>query len=215
MGTWRTWVVALLALTWGCDGSIGAKQIAANGRSDDAGVPPIDPTGGGGTGGEGTGGVGGLGPAGPCETGPLSAPIANCNPTPIQDTGDPHADCVARINQYRAECQCLPPLDRWVEGEACTDGNAEYDSVNGFHASFDDQPCASGTRGQNECPDYGSDRDVIEGCLQVMWDEGPEDGDPNTVNGHYISMASTVFTRVACGFYTTPTGEVWGVQNFN
>jgi len=56
---------------------------------------------------------------------------------------------------------------------------------------------------------------LIDGCLQVMWDEGPEDGDPGTVNGHYLSMSSTSFTQVACGFYTTPGGQVWGVQNFD
>jgi hypothetical protein len=38
---------------------------------------------------------------------------------------------------------------------------------------------------------------------------------PDTVNGHYESMASTSYTQVACGFFTTPTGSVWGVQNFD
>jgi hypothetical protein len=126
-----------------------------------------------------------------------------------------HADCVARINQFRWECQCLPPLARWVDGESCTDGNAEYDSVNGIHASFYDLPCGSGARAQNECPGWPSNSQVLIGCLQAMWAEGPEDGDPNTVNGHYESMASTTYTQVACGFFTTPSGSVWGVQNFD
>jgi len=38
---------------------------------------------------------------------------------------------------------------------------------------------------------------------------------PDTVNGHYESMASSSYTQVACGFFTTPTGLVWGVQNFD
>ena len=109
----------------------------------------------------------------------------------------------------------MPPLQRWSEGESCTDGNAEYDSLNGVHASFYDMPCGSGARAQNECPGWPSINHVISGCLQSMWNEGPEDGDPSTVNGHYESMATTTYTRVACGFYTTPTGDIWGVQNFD
>jgi hypothetical protein len=122
---------------------------------------------------------------------------------------------VARINQFRWECQCLPPLQRWTDGESCTDSNAQYDSENGVHASFYDMPCGSGARAQNECPGWPSNNHVITGCLQAMWDEGPEDGNPDTVNGHYESMATSTYTRVACGFYTTPSGDVWGVQNFD
>jgi len=213
MGAWRTWLFAVLAIAIGCDGgSIGAKELTGNQRSVDAGVPPVDIP---------DGSIqppmdaGMIPDAGPCSNGPFATPTPNCQPTPVPNTGDPHADCVARINQFRWECQCLLPLARWTDGEACTDGNAEYDSVNGAHASFDDQPCGSGGRGQNECPGWGSNEQVIDGCLQVMWDEGPEDGDPNTVNGHYESMSSSSFTQVACGFYTTPGGQVWGVQNFD
>ncbi|MEM8606396.1 MAG: hypothetical protein AAGF92_04800 [Myxococcota bacterium] len=236
MGAWRPWLFALLALGWGCDGSIGHKDPSPGGRSDDDPpmmIPEPPPSGGGGdTGDGGVGGDGGAGGTGdtngsggsggdlppvggPCDGGPLAEPIPNCTPVPVPDTGDLYADCVARINQFRWECQCLPPLERWIDGEACTDDNAEYDSVNGAHASFSAQPCGSGARAQNECPGWNSSEDVVSGCLQAMWDEGPEDGDPNTVNGHYETMASDVYTRVACGFYETPSGDVWGVQNFD
>ena len=104
---------------------------------------------------------------------------------------------------------------RWVSGESCADSNAEYDSVNGVHASFSAIPCGSGARAQNECPNWPSNQAVISGCLQAMWDEGPEDGNPNTVNGHYETMATSTYARVACGFFTTPSGTVWGVQNFD
>jgi hypothetical protein len=173
--------------------------------------------GAGGTGGSaGTGGgAGSGGNPDPCAGGPLSSPIPNCTPTPVPNSGDIHADCVARINQFRWECQCLPPLTRWVDGERCTDSNAEYDSEHGVHASFSAIPCGSGSRAQNECPGWPSNSYVISNCLQAMWDEGPEDGDPNTVNGHYESMATSTYTRVACGFFTTPSGDVWGVQNFD
>jgi hypothetical protein len=172
-------------------------------------------SGSGGSAGAGTGGAGTGGAADPCANGPLAAPIPSCNPTPPPATGDIHADCVARINQFRWECQCLPALQRWLDGESCTDSNAEYDSANGVHASFYDMPCGSGARAQNECPGWPSNDHVINGCLQSMWDEGPEDGNPDTVNGHYETMATTTYTRVACGFHTTSSGAVWGVQNFD
>jgi hypothetical protein len=210
--------MALLALTLGCEGVIGTGDGVELQRNLDAGttLPPdasIDddasvPDGGS----EMDAGM--EGDAGPCANGPLATPIPNCSPEPLPSTGDVHADCVARINQFRSECQCLAPLTRWVDGEGCADSNAEYDSVNGVHASFFDMPCGSGGRAQNECPAWPSNEQVITGCLQTMWDEGPEDGDPDTVNGHYESMASTSYTQVACGFFTTLSGDVWGVQNF-
>lgn len=244
MGAWRIWLVAAVAPVWGCDGSIGTEDVTGGRRLNDdpPAVPESPPTGGAGSrggdgdgghgGNDGVGGGGGLGGGGAasglggaggdgqppdesCEGGPLPEPIANCAPTPVPDTGDPYADCVARINQLRWDCQCLPPIARWADGEACTDANAEYDSVNGPHASFFDQPCGSGARAQNECPGWSSNESVVDGCLQLMWDEGPEDGDPSTENGHYETMASATYSRVACGFYTTPTGDVWGVQNFD
>ena len=49
-----------------------------------------------------------------CSSGPLAAPLANCQPEPLPSTGDPYADCVTRINQLRWECQCLPGLQRWT-----------------------------------------------------------------------------------------------------
>ena len=196
----------------GTDAGTGSDAGADAGTGSDAGTGGTASTGGaGGSGGSGSTG----GDPGGCAAGPLADPIPNCSPDPLPSTGDAHADCVARINQFRWECQCLPPLARWVDGESCTDSNAEYDSVNGVHASFYDIPCGSGARAQNECPGWPSNQQVITGCLQAMWDEGPEDGNPDTVNGHYESMASTTYTQVACGFFTTPTGSVWGVQNFD
>ncbi len=70
-----------------------------------------------------------------CAGGPLAAPIPGCMPTALPSTGDPAEDCVRRINQFRWECQCLPPLARWTDGEACADQDAEYDSTRTPHAS--------------------------------------------------------------------------------
>ena len=148
-----------------------------------------------------------------CAGGPLAEPIAGCRPMPVPNTGDPYADCVARINQFRAECQCLPPLMRWTEGEACADMQAEYDANGaGPHGGFRDNICSPRGNAQNECPGWGSVNQVISGCLQVMWDEGP--GEPFSEHGHYINMSNTSFTRVACGFYETAGGSIWAVQNF-
>lgn len=157
---------------------------------------------------------GGGGSSGSCEHGPLSAPIGGCAPELLPSTGDPYADCVARINQLRSECQCLPPLERWTEGESCADAQAQYDfEQNSYHAGFIDNICSPRGSAQNECPGWGSVGQVISGCLQMMWDEGP--GEPFSAHGHYINMSNLSYTKVACGFYTTPGGSVWAVQNFS
>lgn len=46
-----------------------------------------------------------------------------------------------------------------------------------------------------------------------MWEEGP--GTDHREHGHYNNMTNPEYTKVAAGFYTTPSGEVWGVQNFS
>jgi hypothetical protein len=152
------------------------------------------------------------GPPEGCAGGPLELPIPDCRPTPVPNTGDPYADCVARINQLRFECQCLPPLGRWTGGESCADSHAEYDSTRPAHSGFRDGICANGGSAQNECPGWGSVPMTIDRCLQVMWDEGP--GEPFSEHGHYINMTNTRFSEVACGFFTTASGQVWAIQNF-
>lgn len=143
-----------------------------------------------------------------CDSGPLAEPIPGCSPTPPASTGDPHQDCVDRINQFRWECQCLPPLARWTEAEDCTDQQAADDqAADAAHSHFP----ACGENAQNTCPNWGSESDVIGGCLQMMWDEGP--GEPFSAHGHYINMSSTGYSKVACGFSTSGQG-VWSNQNF-
>lgn len=149
-----------------------------------------------------------------CDGGPLDAPLAECEPEPPPSTGDFYQDCVDRINQLRWECQCLPPLDRWVEAESCADEQAEYDyEVGQAHAGIRAGICEPGGGGQNECPDYGPRFGIVEYCLQQMWDEGP--GDDFNAHGHYLNMSDTSYTKVACGRFETPEGNVWSVQNFS
>lgn len=148
-------------------------------------------------------------------------PAVECEPEPLPSTGDVHQDCVDRVNQFRVGCWCMPALERWTEGEACADEHAQYDSENPDppHGGFRAGICENGGNGQNECPGWGSETQVIEGCLQMMYDEGPPpsgqcEDQCFQEHGHFINMTNDNYTRVACGFYTTPGGDVWAVQNF-
>ena len=142
-----------------------------------------------------------------CANGPLAQPIPNCAPPVAASTGDFGQDCVDRINQFRWECQCLPPLARWTEAEGCSDQqSADDQAINGAHAHFG----ACGEVAQNTCPNWASDEQVIDGCLQMMWDEGP--GEPFIEHGHYINMSSLSYSKVACGHASN--GGLWSNQNF-
>ena len=128
------------------------------------------------------------------------------------DTGDPlesyRQRCVDEINRYRAT-EGKTPYGRWRAAETCTDGEARSDSETGTaHGAFG----SCGEWAQNECPGWGSLEDTVTGCLAMMWAEGP--GEPFSEHGHYINMSSTSYSQVSCGFYTTPGGSVWAIQNF-
>jgi hypothetical protein len=131
-----------------------------------------------------------------------------------------HQDCVDRVNQFRVGCWCLPALERWLQGEACADQHAEYDAAQDeAHAGFSDGICDNGGWAQNECPGYGSVDQVIERCLQQMYNEGPPPSDPCNGScfqtyGHFINMTNPDYSQVACGFFETSDGSIWSVQNF-
>ena len=148
-----------------------------------------------------------------CRNGPLSHPRSGCAPPALPSTGDPYEDCVARINQLRWRCQCLPPLRRWNGGEKCANQHAKYDTKRGIHAGFNRKICKPHGLAQNECPAWPSTTRVVDGCLQSMWDEGP--GKRFSKHGHYINMSNRDYERVACGFAKSPDGEIWSVQNFH
>lgn len=115
--------------------------------------------------------------------------------------------CVAEINKWRAT-EGLPPLARWKDAEVCVDGQCKSDSLSGTaHGAFG----TCGEQAQNECPGWpGKPETMIAGCLKMMWDEKFGTGQ----QGHYINMKNTRYTKVACGFYVTPAGKVWAIQNF-
>ena len=111
--------------------------------------------------------------------------------------------CVDEINRYRATVGAAA-LARWTDAEGCANQQARSDSETGQpHGAFG----RCGERAQNECPNWrGSPGTVIIDCLSSMWNEGPG-------GGHHDNMAGSS-QRVACGFYVTPAGRVWAVQDF-
>ena len=169
------------------------------------------PLNGSGTGGENAQtGQGGSGGSGVC------TPDYACEPT-APDTGDYYADCVARVNQFRA-CVCLPPLSRWTAGEPCADEDAAYDPSHSPHAGFIAKICSPEGYAQNECPAWRSETSVVSGCLQQMFDEGPPPTNPCNGScfetyGHFINMTNTSYTMVACGIATV-NGQITAVQDF-
>lgn len=194
----------------GGSGPAGGMNASASGQAGDAAGGSANA---GAAGTSTSGGSNFMGEAS-CDTGPLDSPVSGCSPDPPPTTGDFYQDCVDRINQLRWECQCLPPLDRWTEAESCADQQAEYDyGVNQAHAGIQANVCQPGGSGQNECPDYGPNFGIVEFCLQQMWDEGP--GDDFNAHGHYINMTNPDFTKVACGRFETPQGNIWSVQNYS
>jgi hypothetical protein len=117
--------------------------------------------------------------------------------------------CVDLINKHRASVM-LPPYARWEDAEVCASEQAKDDAASEIpHGAF--SKC--GEFAQNECPGWpGKPEDIIAGCLQMMWDEGP--GDDFLAHGHYINMSSEQYTMVACGFFEAEGGQVWAIQNF-
>jgi hypothetical protein len=209
--------------TGGSSAGTSMGGAAAGGRSSGGGVS--GGRGPGATGGRSNGGAsttGGSQSAGTPATGGSGGCQQNigCKLQAPPSTGDLHQDCVDRINQFRTQCACLPALARRMDGEACADQMAEYDAGKDMaHAGARDAICQPGGA-QNECPGYSSNNQVISLCMQQMWDEGPPPMEPCEgacfqTYGHYINMTTTSSTRVACGFYTTPSGKVWSVQNFS
>ena len=197
-----TWcVVASVACLAGCSDLERALDLDQNGALEPQGTSavvacdPID-----------------AGDSGSC------APNCACRP-PAPNTGDPYADCVERVNQFRA-CVCLGSLARNTAGEACANQEAQYDSQTGMaHSGFVNRICSPTGLAQNECPGWSTAEETVSHCMQDMFNEGPPPSTPCTGScfetyGHFLNMTSTRYTSVACGFYTTASGEVWQVQNF-
>jgi hypothetical protein len=152
------------------------------------------------------------GAAGSANTAGASPSSGNGNSAGSSSTADLYGDarvrCVDRTNALRAT-KGLKPIPRLASAEPCVDGQAKSDSESGkAHGAFD--ACLNQVEwrgaGQNECPGYDSVESALGGCLDMMWAEGPG-------GGHYDNIVGNS-THTACGFYTTPAGKVWMVQDF-
>lgn len=220
------WAVAAAVAIQAC----GGKKANGTGGAGGDGGSETPETGSGGTSSLPSGGAGGAdggtsgtgssgGSGGSSVSGGACVPDYGCKPK-SPNTGDVYADCVARVNQFRA-CVCLAPLARWSAGESCADQDAKYDAdQNSAHAGFTARICSAGNA-QDECPGWsGSGESVIDGCLQRMFGEGPPPtstctGQCYSDHGHFINMTGTTYkSGVACGFYTMPSGAIWAAQNF-
>jgi len=197
----------------GGSASGGSNAGQGNAGGGSAGLGAGASSSGGANASSGSGGKPATGGAGSC------VQNLGCKLQAPASSGDLHQDCVDRINQFRTQCACLPPLSRSMDGESCADQMAAYDAAkNTAHAGYTDKICQP-SGAQNSCPGYSSNNQVISLCMQQMWDEGPPptnpcDGDCFQKYGHFINMTSTSTTKVACGFSMTSAGKVWSVQNF-
>lgn len=223
-------VLAMVAaLAAGCSDSTAGTSSGGGGAGGDAssggGMSPS--TGGGdGSGGAPTGGGGGDG-AGTTTTGATTGATTSSTAATTGGGNDEYAAqrqlCVDTINQLRAT-EGLPPLERWVDAETCSDESATSDEqTNTPHGAFP----ACGEGAQNECLGHGPDG--IVQCLNQMWDERLQEncagcdacdspgacpdcdffGPPAC--GHYVNMRAPWHSQVACGF--SALGG-WAVQNF-
>jgi hypothetical protein len=136
---------------------------------------------------------------------PMPSLPAGPTPTPgVNPSNDAAQHCVDEINRYRAS-KALPALARWTDAEPCAVTEARDDSQTGqAHGTFG--RCQE--HAQNACPGWpGPANTMIDGCLKMMWSEGPG-------GGHYENMIDRKATRVACGTYAMPGGRLWSVQDF-
>jgi Cysteine-rich secretory protein family len=147
---------------------------------------------------------------------PAPAPAATATPTPAPAAPPPATApleaarqlCVQRTNEYRARVGAAP-VARRADAEACGDAQARADGTSRTaHGSFGQ--CRE--RAQNECPGWrGSASEVVDGCLAMMFAEGPGAG---PAHGHYTNMTDGKYRGVACGFAQAADGGLWVVQNF-
>lgn len=201
-----------LGLAFGCSGSDDGDGTATGGTGNNAGGTGNNAGGTGnnmaGTANHPSGGKSSSGGSG-STTGGTSAIPSGGTGTGNDMYGDARERCVNRVNELRAS-KGKGPIPRLASAEACADGQAKSDSESGkAHGAFND--CADQVKNwsgiaQNECPNYKSVEATLTGCIDAMWGEGPG-------GGHYENMMGDS-THMACGFYTTPDGKVWQVQDY-
>jgi hypothetical protein len=124
---------------------------------------------------------------------------------------DPYSESrqqiVHRINYYRSTVG-LGDLTRRLDKDSCLDAQAAYDaSSNTAHAGFG----RCGENAQNECPNWNSETQIITGCTDDMWNEGPGTG---SAHGHYVNMTGKAYHQISVGFYKTSSNKFWSLQDY-
>jgi hypothetical protein len=122
--------------------------------------------------------------------------------------------CVERINKLRAT-ENLNSLQRYKEKESCVDGQSKLE----YGASVPHRTLGSCQENwQNICDEESSIDDVIEQCLEKrMWYKEKachESGSTDCKSGHYKTMSNPALSKLACGFYEVPNGDIKSVQDF-
>jgi len=134
-----------------------------------------------------------------------------------QPCADFYQNCVDRINKLRA-LENLPALMRDQGSEGCSDDDARINYEKKIpHASVCGQA-------QNECSTYPSTTGILDTCIQqqmyynekTCYSKNPSGcyGNAACECGHYVNMTDKSYTKVACGLYETPSGELKSTLNF-
>ena len=155
-------------------------------------------------------------------------------------------DCVAQINRYRAggaafsdgrtrdHGQISQLKKAPIDFRKCMNEKAVSDL---YYSKHEGQGCGhftmslqcglnlkSGGRAENSCcprrcTDYKSCKQVQEGCLKQMWDEGQIVLDTGSMQwtmntGHYWNMIGASYGTVGCGLGFDSHGNMLATQNF-
>jgi|GEM_PF-1935350 len=123
----------------------------------------------------------------------------------VSNSGDLRVDCLNAINAYRASIgRSALTLKNDATTNSCVDKQSADDgAIGAAHRNFG----KCGESAQNECPGWGGETGTAQnGCLKMMWGEGPG-------GGHYENMANAAYRQVSCG-YAQVGGKLWMIQNF-
>jgi hypothetical protein len=208
----------------GSSGGAGANMGSSGSTAASGPTPASGSSSGSGSGSGGMNTSGGGGTSGnlPADAGQPALPIrpdgSVTDASPVEaggsDAGNSvaaaRAQCVQIINQYRATLSPpSPAVQEDTAEESCVDGQAQADyQANTAHSAFG--MCKE--RAQDECPGWaGPPSAIMTKCLAQMWAEGPPAAGQDN---HWLNMSNAKYTKVACGFYQTPSGKWWATQDF-
>ena len=127
---------------------------------------------------------------------------------------DPYAAarqlCVERSNQKRALVGA-GALVRSAGKEPCADGEAKIESdANASGGAVHSTWGSCGESAQNLCGGMGwGIEELMRDCIDRWYAEGPGTG---FAHAHYYQLINPAFTKVACGFYLSPSGDLQIVQ---